>query len=126
MSRSHGRINWIELNTRDVAAARAYYSEVCGWEWEEEEMPTGGVYLIARSGGEGVAGIFDMTDAPAMQDIPAHWLLYLAVDDVDAAVRQTAASGGTVLRPPWDVPGVGRVSIVKDPSGGAIGLVTPV
>ena len=36
----HGVFYWNELLTRDVAAAKAFYTDVLGWETEEMPMPT--------------------------------------------------------------------------------------
>ena len=56
---------------------------------------------------------------------PAHWFAYISVDDVDARVAKATAAGAELLRPLFDVPGVGRIAILKDPTGAAIGWITP-
>lgn len=124
MSERHGMIWWSELMTRDTAAARAYYEAVAGWAFETTPME-GGDYHVASAGGRQVAGIMDMTGMPGMDGLPPHWFTYLAVDDVDKAVDQTRAAGGTIMRPPFEVPGVGRIAIVSDPTGAALGIMTP-
>jgi len=58
-------------------------------------------------------------------ETPSHWLSYIAVDDVDTRVASVAGAGGTVVRAPWDVAGVGRIALVQDPSGAMIGWMTP-
>lgn len=124
MSDMHGAIWWSELMTRGVEPAKAYYGAVCGWSWET--MPMGeGDYHVASANGRPVAGAMDMSDLPGMEGLPPHWFTYIAVDDVDAAARATEERGGTVIRAPWDVPGVGRIAIVEDPAGAAVGLMTP-
>lgn len=124
MSGNHGRVWWSELWTRDPGAARDYYGNLLGWTFAE--MPTGdGPYVVASRNGEMAAGIMDVTGMPGMDDTPPHWFTYLAVDDVDAAVALTKAAGGQVLRDPWDVPGVGRIAIVTDPTGAPVGIMTP-
>ena len=45
--------------------------------------------------------------------------------DVDAAVAETTALGGEIRRPPFDMPGIGRIAIVADPTGAVMGLMTP-
>lgn len=124
MSETHGRIWWSELMTRDVAAARAYYTATCGWSFADMPME-GGSYFVASRMGQPVAGIMDMTGLPGMDGIPAHWFTYIAVDDVDAATAATTAAGGQVIKAPFDVAGVGRIAILADPSGAAVGLMTP-
>ncbi|MEM9584097.1 MAG: VOC family protein [Pseudomonadota bacterium] len=125
MSTPHGTIHWTELNTRDVDAAKAYYSKLCGWSFDTMPMEEGGTYCIGKIGDQMVAGLFDLTVMPETKDMESHWLTYIAVDDVDAAAKETEESGGKVYRAPWDVPGVGRVAIVADPTGAGFGIMTP-
>lgn len=49
--------------------------------------------------------------------VPAHWLTYFWVDDVDASVQKAASLGGAALMPPMDIPNVGRFAVVRDPQG---------
>ena len=125
MSETHGTVLWSELMTRDVAGAKAYYEAICGWQVSAMEMPEGGTYHLGNVGGAPVAGIMDMTDMPGLEQVPAHWVTYLAVDDVDAAVARTREIGGAVHQDPFDVAGVGRIAMVADPTGAVVGLMTP-
>lgn len=124
MSETHGMVWWTELLTRDVAGAKAYYEKMCGWTFETMPMPEG-EYHIAKRGDVMTAGMMDMTGMPGMDDVPAHWDSYFAVDDIDAVCRDTVAAGGEVLREPWDMPGTGRIAILKDPTGAVMGMMTP-
>ena len=125
MSQIHGTVWWSELMTRDVDAAREYYARVCGWDFDEMPMD-GGAYLVAMAHGKPVAGLMDMTGLDGMEDVPPHWFTYLAVDDLDVAMDAHRAHGGQVMRPPFDVDGVGRIAIVADPTGAAVGIMRPV
>lgn len=120
-----GTIFWTELNTRDPEAARAFYAGLLGWDFDESPDGMGGTYLTAMRGDSPVAGIYDMRPDPALDGAPAHWFTYVAVDDLDAAVATTLRTGGTLRRPAFDVPGVGRFAVIVDPSGGGLGLVQP-
>jgi predicted enzyme related to lactoylglutathione lyase len=121
----HGAIWWNELMARDVPAALDYYRKTCGWSFDPMEMAEGGVYQVAVAHGRPVAGIADMTGMPGLEEVPPHWFTYIAVDDVDDAVSATAAAGGRIRRHPFEVPGIGRIAIVTDPTGAAVGLMTP-
>jgi len=124
MSQLHGTVWWSELMTRDPDAARGYYERVCGWVFDAMPMEHGD-YLVAMAHGRPVAGIMDMSGLDGMDDVPPHWFTYLAVDDLDAALEATGAEGGRVMRDPFDVPDVGRIAIVSDSSGAAVGLMVP-
>ncbi|SLN49378.1 27 kDa antigen Cfp30B [Pseudoruegeria aquimaris] len=124
---AHGRIWWSELMTRDVPAALRYYETVCGWQISEMPMqdPAMGTYYMGSRGGQPVAGIMDMGPLAGMEEVPPHWFTYVAVADLDAALASTRQQGGEVLREAFEVPGVGRIGIVTDPGGAALGLITP-
>jgi uncharacterized protein len=53
------------------------------------------------------------------------WMPYIAVDDIDARVRQAARAGAKVMKEPFDVPGVGRIAMLTEPGGAGIGWMTP-
>lgn len=124
MSDNHGAVWWSELMTRDFEKAKDYYARLCGWQFEA--MPVDWAnYAVASHRGKPVAGIMDMSGSEEMKDLPSHWFTYLAVDDVDAAAAETEKAGGRIVRAPFDVQGVGRIVIVQDPGGAAVGIMTP-
>lgn len=120
---AHGSFVWNELLTRDVEAAKQFYAKVIGWSYKAHPMPDG-TYWIAEMGGKSVAGIMAMPpELPAT--VPPHWFEYLEVDDVDARLKRVTEQGGKIMRPPFDVPDVGRLGFVMDTTGAALGLMTP-
>ena len=83
-----------------------------------------GTYWVCKAGDTPVGGIFGM-NGPEFEGLPPQWFAYLAVDDVDARVAKATAAGAKLLRPIFDLPGVGRIAILKDPVGAALGWMTP-
>ncbi|MBX2856886.1 MAG: VOC family protein [Rhodobacteraceae bacterium] len=125
MSTNHGEIHWTELNTWDVAKAKAFYEKTLGWTFEDVPMPDmQQPYTIARKGEKVIAGIFPMT-SPDFDGLPDHWMTYFAVEDVEAATQAVKAAGGSVKHEPFDVPQVGKIAIVADSGGGVSGFMTP-
>jgi predicted enzyme related to lactoylglutathione lyase len=124
MAWSHGNFYWNELRTRDPERAKAFYADTLGWTYEV--MPTGGgpAYWIAKTGDEMVGGIFDIS-GHEFDQLSESWMSYIAVDDVDARVAKAVKAGAKVVVPAFDVPGVGRVVILLEPGGAAIGWMTP-
>ena len=124
MSKRTGYVAWSELMTHDTKAVRDYYAATCGWTFQTMKMENGQDYFVAMRDGQGVAGIMDMAGIPGYENMPAHWFTYLGVADVDAEVAKTEEMNGTVVRPPFDVPGIGRIALVKDPGGAPFGFIT--
>ncbi len=125
MSETHGIVYWSELSTTDAAAARAFYEKTAGWTYEDWNLVEGVNYTVCMAGDKPVAGIFEMS-GPEFAGVPAHWMTYIAVDDVDAVAEGASANGAEVVRAPYDVPTVGRIVMIKDPTGAVIGYMTPV
>lgn len=120
----HGTFHWNELVTTDPGGAKTFYAAITGWTFSEMPMPDGMTYHVAMRGDAHAGGIMKMPDAMP-EGTPPHWFAYLAVDDVDAAAGKAGDAGGSVLTPPFDVEGVGRIAIIQDPQGAALGLITP-
>ena len=125
MSEHHENIHWTELATRDVDKAIAYYSALCGWKFEATDMGEMGIYHVGSLNGVPKVGLFDMATMPGMEELPAHWMTYLAVSDLDASLAKTKAHGGQIIREAFDVPDVGRMAVVADPGGAVVSLMTP-
>ena len=120
----NAKFMWNELLTKDPEGAVAFYTSVLGWSAEEMDMGPGGTYTILKTGGENVGGIMKM-DGVQFDGVPPHWMSYVSVTDVDAAVDRVTSAGGTVQAPPFDVPGVGRIAVIADPTGARLSLMTP-
>ncbi len=121
---SHGAFHWNELLTRDPDRAKKFYGEVIGWSFDAMPMPDGATYWVATMGGKPVGGMFP-TNRPGFESVPEAWMSYLAVDDVDARVKKASAAGAKLMRPIFDIPGVGRIAILTEPGGAGIGWMTP-
>jgi uncharacterized protein len=121
---AHGNFVWHELYTRDVEAAKAFYAATAGWTFEQMPTPQQDrAYWLAKAEGKPVAGIVDMRGMLPDSD-PPHWLSYLEVDDVDQRLAQIQAHGGKIARPPFDVPGFGRIAIGADGTGAFLAWAT--
>jgi uncharacterized protein len=114
-----GHFSWNELAATDEAAAKAFYTKLFGWK--TEAFGSGTDYTLFKQGDAMVGG---MMKCPK-PGIPAHWLAYVTVENVDASAGKAAKLGGQIVMPPFDVPEVGRIAVVLDPQGAAIGLFKP-
>ena len=121
-SYAQGTPNWVDLQTTDQAAAKAFYSGVFGWSFDDQPMDAGAVYSIAKIGDGQVAAIAPQSPELKAAGAPPMWNTYLAVDSVDDATAKVAAAGGTVAMEPFDVMDAGRMSFVMDPSGAPVAL----
>jgi len=125
MNGSHGTFFWNELMTRNVDGAKKFYADTLGWNFDAMPMPGGGgTYWLITMDGTPVGGMLDIS-SPEFGQAPESWMSYIAVDDVDARVKKATAAGAKLMRPIFDVPGVGRIAILLEPGGAGIGWITP-
>jgi uncharacterized protein len=119
-----GAFCWNELYTRDPARATAFYGELFGWRPEGVKMAAPPYdYTIYMLGEMRVGGMMEIPKE--WGPVPPHWLVYFAVDDVDAAEAKARSLGARSVLAPADVPNVGRFTILKDPQGAAFALFRP-
>jgi predicted enzyme related to lactoylglutathione lyase len=121
-SYAQGTPNWVDLQTTDQAAAKAFYGEIFGWTYDDQPMDAGAVYSIAQIGGASVAAIAPQSPELSAAGAPPMWNTYLAVDSADEAAAKVGAAGGTVAMEPFDVMDAGRMAFVLDPGGAAVAL----
>ena len=121
----HGIFHWNELMTWDVEKAKAFYGATLGWTFEAMPMPGGFTYTVAKCGDKFAGGMMEMSKEMGFDGVPENWFAYVEVDDVDACVTKVEASGGSVVRPGFDIEGVGRIAIIRDTNNASIGLITP-
>ncbi|MFC3615364.1 VOC family protein [Lutimaribacter marinistellae] len=118
-----GQIVWHDLFTSDRERSMDFYQHIADWTYQVEratDFAWGGGekdFVLALLGDEAGAG-FAVTP-------PRHknsWIAYVEVPDVDAALKHADALGGEIVRTPFEVPGVGRNALVRDPLGVLFGL----
>lgn len=121
-----GMVSWIDLSTSDAGAAKAFYSSLFGWDFEDIRDGEGElIYRMARIGGHSVTGMGEQDPATREQGIPPAWSTYINHHDVDLVAQKATLAGGTVVVPPMDVLETGRMAIVMDPGGAVFGVWQP-
>ncbi len=121
-SYAQGTPNWVDLQTTNTGAAKAFYSGLFGWTYDDQPTPQGPVYSMAVLGGHPVAAIAPQSPELAAAGAPPMWNTYLAVDSVDEATAKVEAAGGKVAMAPFDVMDAGRMAFVIDPAGAGVAL----
>jgi hypothetical protein len=121
---ARGRFVWYDLMTTDPEAAKAFYAAVAGLgteTWESSGMP----YTMWTANGKPMGGTMKLPDEAVAGGARPHWLAYVTVHDVDATVARARELGATVMRPPADIPTVGRYAVLADPQGALIAPYKP-
>ncbi len=111
---------WNELATKDTAKAGDFYTKLFGWSKNIQQMGPM-TYTSFMNGDRPAGGMYE--PSPEMGNIPPHWLVYFAVGDTDAKVKQAGELGAKIIAPPMDIPGTGRFAIIQDPQGAVFGII---
>ncbi|MDC0707659.1 VOC family protein [Stigmatella sp. ncwal1] len=119
-------VAWHELNTTDREHAWTTYSELFGWRATGALNlgPEVGTYQMFTWDGAG-RDVGGMVNTARFPSIHTHWLFYLTVEDLDAAIAKVRSSGGQALNGPMEVPGGDRIVQCEDPQGAAFALRQP-
>jgi len=108
----------VELNTTDVDRAKEFYSKLFDWELEDMPMGPSGAYTVIKVGNGTGGGLLKNP----MPGVPSFWLADVLVDDINAATQIAKSPGAKIVKDSIEVPDMGWLSIIADPTGAALGL----
>lgn len=114
---SPGTPCWVDYQADDIDAAKAFYRDVLGWDYNEGDPQYGG-YLLALTKGLNAAGMMPKMD-PSQ---PTAWVTYFASDDTDATAEAVRSAGGTIVAGPVEVGLLGKMLVAIDPQGAVFGV----
>ncbi len=114
---------WHELVTPDQSVSGAFFAGLFGWTQRQVDAGRFGVYTLFQRDGRDVAGMMNPMSDTAGKG--SYWHAYIEVEDADECAKQAGMLGGSVIVPPHDVPDVGRICAVADPTGAVAHLMQP-
>jgi uncharacterized protein len=120
-----GSFCWVELATTNQPAAKTFYTSLFGWTPNDVPMGPGDVYSIFRLDGRDAAAAYTLRPDQLAQKVPPNWILYIAVNNVDASATKATRLGGKVIAGPFDVMDAGRMAVIQDPTGAYFCLWQP-
>ncbi len=115
MSRPTYRVVHVDIPVDDSGRAGAFYDDVFGWDVEQGDVvPHWPLGPDDVSGAEG--GMAPRSEAPEGP------VVYVGVDDIDAALSRVKDAGGTVDIDKVPIPAVGWKARFRDTEGNLVGL----
>ena len=122
-SMTPGTIGWRDLTVDDAETVRDFYARVVGWRSQPVHMGDYNDFsMLVPSTGETVAGVCHARGVNA--GLPAQWLIYVVVENVEVAARTCADLGGEVVVAVRPL-GEGRFCVIRDPAGAVCALYQP-
>lgn len=118
-----GQWGWADLMVKNPQQAIKFYRGIANYGVKKyrRDQNTNDYYLISNKlARAGVAAIPGGKQAP--QILP-NWLPYIIVSNINAAVVKTTKLGGRVILKPASQVYHGRLAVIADPGGAALGLI---
>ncbi|WP_026819525.1 VOC family protein [Arthrobacter castelli] len=107
-----GAFVWHELAAGNWEHAVPFYRDVFGVEPVEQQMDDG-TFTMIRAGDQYVAGFRDQEE----EGSTPHWEVYFSVADTDATVAAATGAGAELLVDAYEIEGIGRMAMLRDPHG---------
>ncbi len=112
---------WVELLSRDARKAAEFYRTVAGYKIVENTATNRLSDYVLSSEGYARATVRGIPKERAQ--VEPNWLLFVRVKNLGETVAQTKQLGGRVLLEPSAQLFDGKLAIIADPTGAAIGLL---
>jgi lactoylglutathione lyase len=113
---SEHEVRMIILSTEDLDESIRFYSETLGMPLKFRD----GAHFAALDGGSVTVALATAVDHP----IPGHVVVGIKTADVDAAAKAVAASGGAIVKGPYD-DAHERRAVVYDNKGNGLVFYSP-
>ena len=119
-----GTITWFDLTIKDAERTRDFYKSVVGWKPEPVKMGDYNDYtMTVPATGDPATGVCHARGGNA--DLPAQWLIYVNVDNLDLSMAACRGGGGKIIAGPKEMSGHGRYCVIEDPEGAVLALFEP-
>ncbi len=124
-----GAISWFDLTVNNAEEIRDFYSNVTGWTFTNHEMKSEDengkdnyedYSMNMPHDGNSVAGICHAKGAN--KNIPAQWLMYISVPNVERSVKVALKKGGKIVDGPRKM-GKSNFCVIEDPAGACCALI---
>ncbi|MEZ7125271.1 VOC family protein [Nonomuraea sp. AD125B] len=109
-------IGWFDISTPDAPRARRFYQELFGWTVNAIDETYA---LVGGDGDRPAGGIGQAGPGSPYTGV----VVYIAVDDVEAALERAESLGGSRVMEPAPTP-MGRIAVFADLDGNRVGLVS--
>lgn len=120
MKKKIGSITWVDLTVSDAKPLKDFYEQVVGWNVDPVDMDGYVDYCMnQKKTNFPAAGICHKKGVN--RDLPAQWLMYITVENLDASIAACKKMGGKLITKIKHMAD-GRYIVIQDPSGAVCAL----
>jgi predicted enzyme related to lactoylglutathione lyase len=109
----------LELNTTDLPKAKEFYGGLFGWEFNDMDTGGGVIYSTFKPDSGPGGGMTSLSDAKP------GWLAYVGVEEIKSATEKARSLGATIFVESQEIPHVGWMTIMNDPTGNTFAIFQP-
>jgi predicted enzyme related to lactoylglutathione lyase len=121
MANTPNMVVWFEIPTYDLERAKTFYEGVLDVQLDLRELgPLRMAWFPMEEGGQGSAGC--LVHNEAYEPSHAGTLVYIHVNDMDAALDRIPGMGGKILNPKTAIGEHGFVAHLEDTEGNRVAL----
>ena len=113
-------ISWHDLTVPDADSVSNFYCEVAGWQKEALSMGDYSDYVMKDKNGNVAGGICNARGVNS--GLPAHWLMYVTVDNLEASLEKCKKMGGRIMGEIRQMGEYGNFCLIQDPAGAYVML----
>lgn len=112
----------VEIPAKDMKGVRQFYEDVFGWKFSEipGSVELGYNLLEIVTSPDGIRSSLGTLGQD--QRVVPFVLVKGTVEDMRRKAAQAEAAGGSVVKPPTEIPGFGAFAYLADPEGHVFGL----
>ncbi len=118
----NGTFCWVELVATNLVIAKDFYQQLFGWTYREDSIGKDEHYTMIFKEGKEVGGMYAMRKEQEEVGMPAHWMSYVSVDDLEGTVKKAKELGSFPYIEAMDVGTAGRMACVHEPEGAIFSL----
>lgn len=116
-----GSVAWVDLTVPEAETIRDFYRDVTGWNPKPVSMGDYSDYTMhTPASNHAVTGVCHARGGNA--GLPAQWLVYIIVADLDASIARCVELGGKVIAGPKPMGPQDRFCVIQDPAGAVAAL----
>lgn len=119
------RVVHFEIGADDLGRAIAFYQNVFRWTIKKWEGVNADYWLIATGPKQepGIDGGLVKREIPGAGDRFSAYLCTIAVDNIDEMSKKIADNGGLIVKPKYEIMGVGWLAYCKDTEGNLFNIM---
>ena len=113
----NGAVVHFEISGKDGEQLKQFYAKIFGWNVDSSNPMNYGM-VAAPTDGQGIGG-----GISGSHDGKTYATFYVAVTDLEGTLKKIEQSGGKVVVPVTDIPGVVTFAMITDPEGNLVGVL---